>query len=162
MIKLYFFCKKKCLSASIPLWVCDDKAIFSRDLDNFVYGVSSNVRRMGVKLEQKRPCTLCSKCYYGVHNDPRLLRFSTQILYLNSFPFIWRNLIWIFSNRGHSISIQPLFFRLRRAPPHYNKLNSGQKYYYYYYVMTLGQNLRKGCPGTLRAIGDLLSDPSIF
>ena len=28
--------------------------------------------------------------------------------------------------------------------------------------MTLGQNLRKGCPRTLRAIGDLLSDPSIF
>ena len=35
-------------------------------------------------------------------------------------------------------------------------------YFSYYYVMTLGQNLRRGCPGTSRAIGDLLSDPSIL
>ena len=47
-------------------------------MDDFVHGVRSNVRRIGVNKEQKRPCTLCTKCYYGVHNDPRLLRFSTQ------------------------------------------------------------------------------------
>ena len=31
---------------------------------DFVHGVRSNVRRIGVKIEQKRPCTLCSKYYY--------------------------------------------------------------------------------------------------
>ena len=45
-------------------------------MDDFVHGVRSNVRRIGVKKEH---CALCTKCYCGVHNDPRLLRFSTQI-----------------------------------------------------------------------------------
>ena len=48
-------------------------------MDDFVHGVRSNVHQIGVKKEQKRPCTLWTKYYYGVHNDPRLLRFSTQI-----------------------------------------------------------------------------------
>ena len=34
---------------------------------------------IGVQIVQKRLCTLCSKCYHGAHNDPRLLKFSTQI-----------------------------------------------------------------------------------
>ena len=55
-------------------------------MDDFVHGVRSNVRWIGVKIEQKRPCMPCSKCYYGLHNDPRLLRFSTEFRYLNSFP----------------------------------------------------------------------------
>ena len=80
-----FFCKRVSLSASINLWVCDDKAIFSWDMDDFVHGVSSKVRPIGVQIEQKRLCTLCSKCYHGTHNDPRLLKFSTHILLLDSF-----------------------------------------------------------------------------
>ena len=56
--KYNFFCKRVSLSASIHLWVCDDKAIFSWDMDD---DVSSNVRRIGVQIEQKRVCTLCSK-----------------------------------------------------------------------------------------------------
>jgi len=80
-----FFCKGVSLYASIHLWVCDDKAIFSWDMDDFVHGVSSKVRPIGVQIEQKRLCTLCSKCYHGTHNDPRLLKFSTHILLLDSF-----------------------------------------------------------------------------
>jgi len=80
-----FFCKRVSLYASIHLWVCDDKAIFSWDMDDFVHGVSSKVRPIGVQIEQKRLCTLCSKCYHGTHNDPRLLKFSTHILLLDSF-----------------------------------------------------------------------------
>ena len=33
------------------------------------------------------PYTLCSKCYYGVHNDPRLLKFSTKISLFNQLSY---------------------------------------------------------------------------
>jgi len=106
-----FFCKRLSLSASIHLWVCDDKAIFSWDMADFVHGVSSKVRPIGLQIEQKRLCTLCSKCYHGTHNDPRLLKFSTHILLLDSFAI---KKFWFeyFPTGGRLVlnSYQSLFF----------------------------------------------------
>ena len=77
------------------------KAIFSWDMGDFIHGVSSNVRWIGVQIEQKRLCTLYSKCYHGTHNDPRLLKFSTPILLFRQLCNE-EILICIFSNRGAS------------------------------------------------------------
>ena len=54
---------------------------FSADMDDF-HGVSSNVRRIRVQIKQKKTLYTVFKMLSrrGGHNDPRLLKFSTQIL----------------------------------------------------------------------------------
>ena len=56
-------------------------------MDDFVHGVRLSELRIGGKDRKKRPCTLCSKFYYGVHNDPRLFILSTQILLFKQLSY---------------------------------------------------------------------------
>ena len=65
-------------------------------MDDFVYEVSSNVRRIGVKIEQKKALYAVFQMLFWRHTTILYLRFSTQISLFIQLSY-GEILFWIFS-----------------------------------------------------------------